>query len=89
MSFNESHLHSSLLFGEYGQEQQHTLRFISFQKRGISVLLVLLKVRARKESVWAWELFGFSELVGPDPFLNGNVYLDVMQSEQLISTQNI
>ena len=89
LSFNESRLRSSPPFGDYGQEQQHTLRFISFQRKKISILLGLPKVKDRKESVWAWEFFCFPELVGPNHFLNNNVYLDIMQSEQLTLAQNM
>lgn len=46
----------------------------------IPSLVGLPKFRDRKDSVWAWEFFGFPELVGPDYFLNNNVYLDIMQN---------
>lgn len=76
LRFNESHFYSSPQFGVYGQE--HTLRFAGFQVKEISILLGLPKVKCRKKSVCAWEVFGFPDLVGLDHFLN-SVYLHVLQ----------
>lgn len=82
LRFNESHFYSSPQFGVYGQE--HTLRFAGFQVKEISILLGLPKVKCRKKSVCAWEVFGFPDLVGPDHFLN-NVYLHVLQRAHICS----
>lgn len=74
--FNESHFCSSLQLGVHGQE--HTQRFAGFQVKEISILLGLPKAKCRKESVCAWGVFGFPDLVGPDHFLN-NIYFHILQ----------
>lgn len=53
--------------------------------REIAILLGLPKFKDRKESIWAWEFFGFPGLVGLDHLLNNNAYLDIIQREQLTS----